>query len=402
MDYSSNHEIEQLISAIDITPKMYEQAKTRYHSLADMLENQGIDAEFYPQGSFRMGTVVKPYFKGEDKSYDLDVVAEIGVFREDTDAKTIKHLIGDTIKSAPRFEKQLKPEDNRCWTLSYVSDGFELDIVPSVMQSKEYVNQLISKGVRSDCALKAIAITDKKSEGEYAWTNSNPQGYAKWFDEINEPFLRLTRQRFRESLMHKSRGMFASVEEIPSLLERSSLQRVIQIMKRHRDVYFTGLAIKDDSIWDLRPISAIITTLCVQIASHIAPTSDILDLLSSVSCVIREHASLQNQVDSWLFESRRQQTYIRKRDSKWRIVNPVDPNDNYTENWTDNHTRVFFQWLDKLHEDFFVDLPNTLSENRSLIYKNLFGKRIVEQVFPEESSAPYVAISTGTKPYKEG
>jgi hypothetical protein len=78
-----------------------------------------------------------------------------------------------------------------------------------------------------------------------------------WFDAKNEPFLTASRSAYREHLFAANRVLFASVEEIPHELDRSVLQRVIQILKYHRDVFYAK--IKDGD--EIKPISAIINVV---------------------------------------------------------------------------------------------------------------------------------------------
>ena len=56
--------IDTLIQNLDITPQMYAQAKRQYEEIAGFFLENGIHADFYPQDSFRLGTVVRPYDRG--------------------------------------------------------------------------------------------------------------------------------------------------------------------------------------------------------------------------------------------------------------------------------------------------------------------------------------------------
>ena len=78
--------------------------------------------------------------------------------------------------------------------------------------------------------------------------------------------------------LQNNRTIFASVEEIPNDLYRSSLQRVIQILKYHMNVYYFNLPNGDD----VKPISAIINVLAARIASGYDPYVTVFDLLEYV------------------------------------------------------------------------------------------------------------------------
>lgn len=53
-------DFDTIVKALDITPTMYKNAVDKYTAIAAYLDEQGIKADFYPQGSFRLGTVVRP------------------------------------------------------------------------------------------------------------------------------------------------------------------------------------------------------------------------------------------------------------------------------------------------------------------------------------------------------
>ena len=61
---------------LDIPESKYLEAKSRYEAVGKWLGQEGTDLskydiEIYPQGSFRLGTVVKPIGRDE---YDIDLV----------------------------------------------------------------------------------------------------------------------------------------------------------------------------------------------------------------------------------------------------------------------------------------------------------------------------------------
>jgi hypothetical protein len=195
----------------------------------------------------------------------------------------------------------------------------------------------------------------------------------------------------RQRLFEKSRGIFASIEEIPTHLERSPLQRVIQLLKRHRDRYYT----RD---WNDRPISAIISTLAAKIASHAAPNSNVLTLLSVVADGLLDYAELltgkqpKNEIYS-------QRQYISRENQKWKILNPVNPNDNYADSWDENTAKRFFQWARTVSQDF----SNARSDEDFIqSVKNGMGDASFGSVAaPAIHINRPVNIQTGTKPYRD-
>jgi hypothetical protein len=387
-----------LISKLDITPTMYKNAKEKYESIAAFLKSKGIEADIYPQGSFRMGTVVRPYREGKDVDYDLDVVCQLNFIKEETTPKNVKLEIGQELIDSELYSNKLKPECDRCWTLQYAKVdndiGFSLDIVPSVQECKEVIESVINTGIQAKYANDAIAITHKQN-GIYSWVQSNPKGYATWFDEINAPFLAFNREERRKELFEKHRNIYASVEDIPPLLERSSLQRVIQILKRHRDIYYERAKCPNR-----KPISAIITTLTAKIAQKATPNMNVYDLLKYVSEELYIYSELLNRNQLEFEKAYQARTYIRKNGKKWTITNPINPNDNYTETWDDTDAQRFFMWIKAVKDDFISNAE--LDEDRYFNgLENGMGKNLVEPIKPKaQIFIPPITVSQ-TKPWGE-
>lgn len=401
MQRNLSADIDKLIQNLDITAAMYLKAKQKYDGISAYFTRKGIVASFYPQGSFRLGTVIRPLRRGIDDVYDLDIVGELCLRRDHPGltAGLVKNDFGKHLNEEAEYSRVLLPEDKRCWTLLYQNDGFALDIVPAAQETAEYMDSLIATyNVEPRFAENAIAITDKLSDNNYIFCTSNPRGYALWFDEINEPYLLLSRETHRKVILNESKGLFASTEEIPDILDRSALQRVIQILKRHRDVYFSNASKGNAKIWDYKPSSVIITTLCAQIASNSSPTGDILELLHTIVSELKQHSKLQRQDSSLLFEIEHKRAYIRKNAQKWSIKNPVNPGDDYTDGWTAENAEWFFRWVDAVIDDLFVQLGSNERLHYSAL-KSAFGKEYVETVIPE-SKQPFIPkISVGTQPY---
>ncbi len=77
-------DIEDLVRGLDITPTMYENARTKYQSVSKYLHEKGMNVDIFPQGSFAIETVVRPYTRGADKSYDLDFICLNNVEKQST------------------------------------------------------------------------------------------------------------------------------------------------------------------------------------------------------------------------------------------------------------------------------------------------------------------------------
>ncbi len=373
-------DLERLASQLDISPSMHKYAVDRYTGIAKYLSGQGIKAEFYPQGSFRTGTVVRPIKNGIETDFDIDVICELAETKSMSEPSRVKNVIGDVLKDNETYKKKLLPEDSRCWTLEYAEVlegiGFNLDVVPAVGEDMEKIQHLIQQKVSNTYAEQAVAITEKNNCEEYRWLASNPEGFGSWFDDINEKFLAAERHSKKEKIFNENRALFSAednIDDVPDYYIRSSLQRIIQLLKRHRDLYYSRL--KNGK--ELRPASVIITSLTAKIASE-TTTTNIEELLSYVINGFEEYSS-------WLQEKRPNarfagevRAYIEKRNKKWWIPNPVDPEDNYADSWTDETAKAFFEWVNTVKGDLANNFP--VNEEKYITgLQTSFGKEFVRK-----------------------
>lgn len=371
-------DILKLIEGLDISPTMYNNATEKYKAVGTYLQNQGLICDIFPQGSFSLGTVVRPYRESKEADYDLDFICCLGDNKETTTAKHIKNVVKDTLcKSEVYKEKLQKIEWDRCWTLKYaeVNDiGFNIDIVPGVSESDDIIQSMVSNKLSKDDAELAIAITDKIKQN-YFWLKSNPRAYKKWFESINKPFLEFDRENKKKILFEKSRTVYNSIEEIPEGLERSALQRVIQILKHHRDVYYCRIEKEN-----LKPTSAIITTICAEIANGMDPSLNVFELLQKIAYDFELYSANQTMTEEAFSRQYETKNVIRKSNGKWRIINPVNPNDNLADSWNANPEKaeLFFKWVKTMKKDY-VDSLEIEDNDFVALLENNFGRDYVQK-----------------------
>ncbi len=248
-----------IVAHLDIPLSYYEKARARHRSLGLWLQRDAsklapFDPDIRPQGSFRYGTVNRP-LRPKD-AYDLDnvcVLKKLG--KHSLTQHQLKELYGAEVQAYAAANNISAPveEHHRCWRLEYADEvQFHLDTLPCVPEDQTTIGHLIAVGVAPELAQRAIAITDKRHP-QYRvlttqWFSSNPRGFAVWFES------RAALGRTRSFLENAAR---AAVEDVPPYEWKTTLQRSIQILKRHRDVMFI-----DDC--DLAPISMIITNLAAR------------------------------------------------------------------------------------------------------------------------------------------
>ena len=387
---------DKIADELDISPSLYKTAVDRYTAIGNWLDEinlvdvfegsedpippEKIRAEIFPQGSFALGTVVKPWRKGDEQEYDIDLVFQLDLKVGTKLPHALKNAVGKRLKSHGTYSQMLKEEGKRCWTIAYAEQNniqFHLDILPA-LNGKNISRQLYRNS--------EISISDKMDSNHYQWLSSNPRGYAEWFKEKNIiAFNRVA--SYERQKVAAMESIFATVHDVPDQLVRTPLQRAIQILKRHRDIRFNGLSNEKE-----KPISMIITTLAA--LSY--------DNEESISLTLE---NIINKLLSYkiLLLGGRGGTNKRKlielgADGKWIIPNPVCPEENFADKWhLDGHKRAkaFFQWLDWLELDMAALVEQNDQARQRTLLEEKFGSRVAASVIPLTAStgAPSLLIS---------
>ena len=355
--------LDSLAKALEIPPSRYEQAERSYKSLGEWLHREesavaNYDPEVFVQGSFKLGTVIKPLSTSEE--YDVDCGCSLkGLTKADLSQADLKELVGEEIKLY-RKSKGISKEvqsGQRCWRLEY-SDGaqFHMDIVPCLPNGTSQRTLLEARGLDTTFADSAIAITDNEAPGypeiTDEWPRSNPKGYSKWFESrIGDVFDRRRKQVLNEM---RANDVTASIEDIPTYRVRTPLQSAIMILKRHRDMTFN-----DDQRANPKdkPISIIISTL----AAHAYRGEEtiggaLISILSRMADTIQHDG----------------QRYI--------IRNPTDPLENFADKWEKHPERAkaFETWLEKARKDFATAAEYAEYEDISSILESSIGRDLTE------------------------
>jgi len=229
--------LQAAVAELDIGEARYEQAARSYASLGDWLHRpdstvKAFKPRVYVQGSFGLGTVIKPITDVED--YDVDSVCEFELLTvSKLTQEDLKRRVGVEVRSYRVAKNMTKPvrEGRRCWVLDY-ADGaqFHMDIVPAVSDVARQRVLLEQAGYNAKWTTTAIAITDNERCNYKLisddWCRSNPKGYIAWFRE---------RMQFELRRRYLAEAAKARVEDIPDYRVRTPLQSAIMLLKRHRE-----------------------------------------------------------------------------------------------------------------------------------------------------------------------
>lgn len=377
--------LKAIAKALDIPEHHYEQAVKCYEAIGVWLErDESIVARYspdiYPQGSFLIGTVTKPISGAEE--YDIDLVSELSLQKTDVSQERLKSLVGREIKSYVRANNMnSRPEESRrCWTLNY-ADGaqFHADILPAIPDAELFKQFLESRGHSpSNWSDSAIAITDNTLPNyckiDLDWPHSNPKGYAEWFQSRMEIQFNAIRKSLAEAIQRQ-------VEDVPEYKVKTPLQRSIQILKRHRDIWFD----KHQSVYGKKgkPISIIITTL----AAHAYDNE--IDLQQALLKIVTE-------MPRYIEYSNNDAALIR---------NPVNPLENFADKWQEYPIRktCFMEWLKQAQYDLTKALEQDNVQNAGKLLKLCLGEQVTNEglrSIPDRISRPASTLSATVVPRK--
>ncbi|GAB4038006.1 nucleotidyltransferase domain-containing protein [Spirosoma gilvum] len=309
-------------------------ADQRYKSVAEWIETddeffKDVVVSIYAQGSFRIGTMVRPY---KQKEFDLDFVVHI---------EFLSGKIHNPIEILNQLERRLRAHDiykqmldrkNRCMRITYAND-FHMDIMVGCEETYQEPQRIV--------------VPDRKTK---EWTPSNPIGYAHWFlsrsQLVAEQYARLYKA-------YEVRNMeLRSSEDLP--VERSyefklPLERAVQILKRYRDVYFYNNP-------DFATSSIILTTLA---AEAYGGQLSVFEAIDGIINTINQKA-----------------TNFYGRVAPFKIPNPANPDENFSEKWFEDH-RLFDEFL-----AFIKDVKRTWDTLKSAT-NSVLRENILKQAFGE-------------------
>lgn len=229
--------LEEICEDLEPTDTQYEESKTSYETVAGWLSASDNPIlkhlSLYAHGSSALGTTIRPIGR---EDFDLDTICRVYGLTDTASPSVLKQIIGNRLREHALYRTMLE-EKKRCWRLNY-ERAFHLDISPTILNPR--------------CSNGGELVPDKSLK---TWKPTNPQGYKALFERRCQLQPRL---KFTKSIAGDS-GIRADIEAFPNRKKRKGiLRRIVQLLKRHRDIMFQHVAA------DIAPISIIVTTLAAQ------------------------------------------------------------------------------------------------------------------------------------------
>lgn len=334
--------LDRVAAALELSPTQYNRAKDHYEAVGDWLSKAGtrvsaFGPDIYSQGSLRIGTTVKPHGRVE---YDLDLVVEYLALTA-ADVQEPLWLLQETearLAENAYYASILEPK-NRCARLNYAGE-FHMDVLPAVPCVEHGPN--------------CVLVPDRAVED---WKASCPRGYAHWFlDAAQRGY---------------APGVKMSVEPLPGHVPNQikvSLQRVVQLIKRWRDLRWATDAKR-------APISVVITTLAAD--GYRGDPSLVTTMTNVLDHIVAE-------IDAVPFGDR------------LRVLNPTNPQEDFSERW-DSEPENYRQFVAGFRDfrERWHRLVLLKGVNLEFALSTLFGADRVKSAFASQARDVAAAKDSG-------
>lgn len=335
IDLFKNYDLqrEELLTRIafelELDKTRREKMETAYNAISELLKNDDeffkeLEIVIYPQGSVMIGTTVKPINRDD---FDLDTVLHIYDPHGNHTPEEIYNALVAALERSEVYESKMKKK-NRCVRIDY-KDDFHIDILPGCMV---YIHDR-----------EKIAIPEK---GLIRWTFSNPKGYGNWFLNIASMVKESMLSNFRTAMIEAK----VETEPLPDdFYNKSPLQRAVQLVKRYRDIFFEN---KDYAV-----SSIVISTLLARMYEGEGSTFETID--NAIGRIISDY------------------DLAVRSGKKFKIFNPVDTDEEFTDSWIDKHYESFYAFVTDFSQKW-SNLKNSFETSKE-DYIKLFGEGVYKQ-----------------------
>jgi hypothetical protein len=336
---------------LQLSETQYQQAADRYNTIGEWLGASGsplsvYKSNIYPQGSLRIGTTVKP--RGRDE-FDLDLVCQFQVNPE---------TVSDPIALLDMVEKRLREHEtyrpmverkNRCIRVTYANQ-FHLDILPACPRPSA-----------DPYGKDAVVVPDCDADD---WKPSNPRGYAAWYES-----------RATEAVTQFKRA-HEPLPEQQSHDEISTLNRIVQLLKRRRDISFQQTP-------KIAPISIVLTTLAAQTYGGQSSVSEGMESVLNGIVGVIPHITA----------------------TRLKVLNPTNSAEDLSERWDANPEGylAFVKWVGALRVRWDELMSARGIQNVKSALQTMFGERVAREVvmdhireFEAPRQAGALAVERGT------
>jgi hypothetical protein len=364
--------LHRVASKLQLSKTEYELAEERYEGVGGWLAREEseivhLNPAIYPQGSARIGTTVQPIGRDE---FDVDLVCEFDCdWTEIDNPLDVLYAVERCLRRNGNYSK-LVERKNRCIRLNYAGE-FHMDILPACPV----------KDANDD----RVKVPDQETS---EWTDSNPKGYAKWFERRAEE---------REPVQFREHEPIPDREDAD---QKAPLKRAVQLLKRARDVAYNSR----DNLTEEPPISVVLTTIAGHFYTGEASVFDAVGgILEKTEHAIEQarHSNNGGRL-SVLNPALKTEDFLEFREetsTKGRLVvlNPTNEDEDFSERWDDDRASYenFVDWMKGLSQAWSdLRAVEDITEAKERM-SNLFGEDLTSEVIQDQAEFVRNAQSNG-------
>jgi hypothetical protein len=284
----------QIAEDVQVPPSTDKAVRQHYQAVSDHLTSSrqlhGSTPHLFPQGSYRLGTTVRPIRREE---FDLDFVVELVTLPQPASSRDLYERVASALESSSVYAHRLERRD-RCVRINYAG-SFHIDVVPAIPNTGHPWG-----GIRIPTHAGA----------QWGWAPTDPRGYIRWFESRNvQPEMRAA-------------VLAGEVELLPANGQKSALQLGIQLVKRYQSMQLTNEGLRTPSI--------VLTTVAAGTFGGSA------SLPAAVDAVVGALHRLAN------------------RSPAPRVPNPTIQSENLARKWSESPETYweYGRWVEKLQEDW--------------------------------------------------
>ena len=296
------------VNRISLTPSQYQLIDDRYSQLQKILnvaDDEILkDAHIFVQGSIELKTTIKPASRAKDDMATVDADAIVWLpYARNASSSEILALLEKRFKEGSRVTTPIE-RLRRGIRIVYADEnpGFHIDVTPA-------------RCVRDNYELNGYGCLEVPDR-HIGWKCSSPREYSEWLKGVSKKEIKIIKTIEKFAANRSIIADSATQDPMPvyaDYVEHNPLRATIKLLKRHRDEW--AISSRKE---DVRPISAILTTLAAHAYEIVALESQSL-AVRPIEAMIKIIAYMPQ------FISRNQEGYA--------VLNPKDVGENFAEKW---------------------------------------------------------------------
>lgn len=346
---------------ISLSESQYQLISDRYEVLQEIIEDTTEpalkDAHIFVQGSIRLKTTLKPSPSATDDLATVDADAVVWLPNAvGADPDEILKVIEERFSEGAKVKMPIK-RLRRGIRVVYADEnpGFHIDVTPA----------RCAPGNGSEKGEGKLQVPDRQT----GWKASSPIPYAQWLEATAAQEVQLTgTEKLRKQHVFLAEASQDPLPDYEEYIDGNPLRAAVKLLKRHRDEW----AIRNGTE-DVRPISAVITTLAGKAYAEVA--------LDSQQRSVRPVEAIMEIVA-------RMPKHIVRNGEECLVVNPQDPGENFAEKWNrpgdegQSYRKAFQEWHSAALRDIRIgleDFGSTVAFSEAMSARFGVKKLVVEE-----------------------